>query len=82
MFLHRAEAAPRCPQVSWNIVSDAWAHDIWYHMVAASHLSLYYEGRKNNCRQRISKDEMQPHGGRVNKDRENGGLVANNFQER
>ena len=83
MFLHRAKAEPRCPQMSWNILSDTWAHDILYHMVAASHLSLYYEWRKNNHGQRISMDETPPlHGSHINKDRENGGLVANNFQER
>lgn len=83
MFLHKAKAEPRCPRMSWNILSDTWAHDILYHVVAASHLSLCYEWRKNNHRQRISKDRTPPlHGSHINKDREHGGLVANNFQER
>ena len=82
MFLHKAKAEPRCPRMSWNILSDTWACDILYQMVAASHLSLCYEWRKNNHLQHISKDEMLPrHGSHTNKDRENEGLVANSFQE-
>lgn len=80
MFLHKASRA----QVSdpGNILSDTWAHDISDHVLPLIFHSAKWEWRKNNHHNVFQRQDNAHHCSHINKDREHGGLVANNFQER